>query len=854
MDPTPAIRTPDERVRVFVSSTLGELAEERAAVRDAVTSLRLTPVLFELGARPHPPRELYRAYLRHSDVFVGLYWQRYGWVAPDETVSGLEDEYRLADQLPKLLYIKEPAPDREPRLERLLADIKADDTASYRRFATPDHLRRLVADDLAVVLSERFAATASRPPAPAAAPPAPLTPLIDRDAELAAATRILRAGRRLVTVTGTGGIGKTRLAVEIARKLAADYRDGAAWVPLATVTDASRVIPTIAERLGVRVEGTREPLDALVDHLTNRQMLIMLDNLEQVADAGVDLAHLLARAPDVRLVVTSRRPLGVRGEQELQLGPLTVPAPDAAPADASATGAVQLLADRASAVRSGFALSDNNLGPVAELARRLDGIPLALELAAAQLRVFDPTALLQRLADPLELHSAATDIPERQRTLRATLDRSYDLLDDRQRRLFAHLGVFLGGATVDAVEAVSAPDVPAGVMDTLADLVRASLVTVADDTVEPRVTMLETVRSYARERLEHSGEAADLRARHFAWFCRLGRQAQPYLCGPGQRDWAARLDPDRPNLRAAIDTGFRVGRIGAVLQLVWDTFVYFYIRDAFDEPRTWITRIAETAAGLDPVDCARLDVGRAIVGDVTADVPALDAARAVLSAAGLAFEVAVTDHYRGLAHWQAGDADAAVTALDTSSRGYDALGHDWGVAITETTLGAIHAASGHPETAAGHHQRSLHHATRIDNRPLMCQARQGLALVDALTGRHANAAVHLREAVRIARDEASAAGAAACLEALAAALLDDDIRAATVALAVADDVRRRLGIPAWTATDVVVAPLIAAARARLDTYLFDDLWRDGAGDDPFELLDRELPRLHATDTAATPLS
>jgi hypothetical protein len=227
-----AIRTPDQRLRVFVSSTLAELAEERAAVRRAVSSLRLTPVLFELGARPYPPRELYRAYLAQSDIFIGLYWQRYGWIGPDMDISGLEDELRLSasTSMPRLLYVKTPAPEREPGLEAMIAGLQSDATDSYRSFRTPRELGKLVRDDLALLLSERFT-TASSSTAPAGSPsptasrdepraarslPVTSTSLIGREDDIAAVTRLLRTPEvRLVTLTGPGGIGKTRLAIAV---------------------------------------------------------------------------------------------------------------------------------------------------------------------------------------------------------------------------------------------------------------------------------------------------------------------------------------------------------------------------------------------------------------------------------------------------------------------------------------------------------------------------------------------------------------------------------------------------------------------------------------------------------------
>src|SRR2546430_2279865 len=212
--PSQVIRTPDQRVRVFVSSTLDELALERAAAREAITQLRLTPVLFELGARPYPPRELYRAYLAQSDIFLGLYWQRYGWVAPGMQASGLEDEYQLSTGKPKLIYIKTPAPAREPRLQTLLDRIRTEDIASYQKFATPEELRERIANDLALLLTERFTTPAETPVAARlAALPVPRRRLIDREQERAQAQALLQQeGVGLVTLTGPGGGGQTPMA------------------------------------------------------------------------------------------------------------------------------------------------------------------------------------------------------------------------------------------------------------------------------------------------------------------------------------------------------------------------------------------------------------------------------------------------------------------------------------------------------------------------------------------------------------------------------------------------------------------------------------------------------------------
>ena len=218
------ILTPDQRLRVFVSSTLQELAAERAAVRDAIAGLQLTPVLFELGARPHPPQALYRSYLEQSHVFVGIYGESYGWVAPGASISGIEEEYELSRGLPRLLYVKEPAPAREPRLAALLARVEADGAAAYKPYAAAAELSRLVAQDVALLLAERFHVAAE--PSPSAAPrtlPAPRTSFVGRRLELVWLEELIAGGTRLVTLTGPGGVGKTRLAVEVARRLAGAY-------------------------------------------------------------------------------------------------------------------------------------------------------------------------------------------------------------------------------------------------------------------------------------------------------------------------------------------------------------------------------------------------------------------------------------------------------------------------------------------------------------------------------------------------------------------------------------------------------------------------------------------------------
>src|SRR5512143_3817461 len=277
------IRTPDYRLRVFVSSTLKELAEERKAVRQAILKLRLAPVMFESGARPHPPQDLYKSYLAQSQIFIGIYWQSYGWIAPGTLVSGLEDEYNLSAALPSLIYIKNPAPEREPALSKLLDRIRNDNSKCYTYFSTPQELKELVQDDLALLLTEHFesATPAGQPPAettahPPTNVPVPRNLLIGREGELAkACSLLLRDDVALVTLTGAGGTGKSRLAIQIGLRLRSNFEQGVYLVPLEQIDDPSRVVPAVAEALGIReVAGGRSVAEALMEFLREQQMLL----------------------------------------------------------------------------------------------------------------------------------------------------------------------------------------------------------------------------------------------------------------------------------------------------------------------------------------------------------------------------------------------------------------------------------------------------------------------------------------------------------------------------------------------------------------------------------------------------
>lgn len=562
--------------------------------------------MFELGARPHPPRELYRAYLDQSDVFIGLYWERYGWVAPDEEVSGLEDEYNLCPaELPRLLYVKGPAENREPRLTELLDRIRHDDLAAYKYFETPKELATLVEADLATLLAERFEqsqvapstdvpANAERVVAPVRLP-VPLTDLIGREGDIDDVHRMLTAGARLITLIGPGGIGKSRLALAAGRASAPDFEDGAAFVDLQSVHDADRVLNAIAQALGVRDTGEAPLMDNLVTALNDRNMLLVIDNFEQVLDAARSLTALLAAVPGIAMLVTSRVLLRVSAEQSYDVGPL--------PEESS----VSLFTERARAVKPDFEITADNADAVSRVCATVDGMPLAIELAAARIRVLSPAELLDRLDRQLSvLVSGSRDLPERQQTLRRTIEWSAQLLEPGQDRLLARLGVFEGGFSLEAAEFVGADgtqadgdqadgdrvdsdrDAGGDVLSDLTSLVDSSLVSQSVSADRPRFTMQAIVREYARERLAESGDLALVQDAHARFFLQLCDRVEAQLKGEGQREWILRLGEERENLRGA--ERFLLGSRDwdRAAHLAFSLYLYWWVTGLLGEVRTWM--------------------------------------------------------------------------------------------------------------------------------------------------------------------------------------------------------------------------------------------------------------------------
>jgi predicted ATPase/transcriptional regulator with XRE-family HTH domain len=406
-----------------------------------------------------------------------------------------------------------------------------------------------------------------RPAGPAAVlrvPPdlrMPHTPFIGRESALARALAVLaRPGVRQVTLTGAPGAGKTRLALELAAVLAGQYRDGVVAVTLAPLTDAGLVMPAIRQALGLREAASEPALDTVAAHCAVRRLLLVLDNFEHVAAAGPEVVELLARCPELQVLATSRAPLRLRGERELEVPPLRLPTEEEEQsgdlAALRAVASIGLFVERAAAAAPGFELTAGNATAVAAICRCLDGLPLALELAAPWVRLLPPRELLARLDRRLDLLvDGPRDLPPRQRTLRAALRWSCQLLAPEQQVLLRRLSIFTGSAPLEALEVVcqAAGPLPGGALRGLAVLVDHGLVRrIADDRVEPRVTVLETVREFGRELLEEAGELAVTAGAHLDWCAHLAAEAGPALTGAEQAAWLDRLTRELDSVRAAL--------------------------------------------------------------------------------------------------------------------------------------------------------------------------------------------------------------------------------------------------------------------------------------------------------------
>ena len=779
------ILTPDQRLRVFVSSTLQELAAERAAARDAIAGLQLTPVLFELGARPHPPQELYRAYLEQSHLFVGIYGESYGWVAPGESVSGIEDEYRLSGGLPRLLYVKADAPEREPALNELLGRIRAEGSTSYKHFETAMELGELVTHDLAVLLTERFQQSPEQvegPRVPARRLPVPRTSFVGRQTELEQIASLLDSGARLVTHAGPGGIGKTRLALEAARHASDRYPDGVAFVPLDGLEDAELVPGAIAEMLDVR-EFSGDAVTALVSHLRGREMLLVLDNFEHVVAAAPAVGVLLEEAAGLAVLVTSRELLHLSGEQELQVPPLS-PENDAA----------ALFAERATSAAQAFEVAESDREVVAEICRRLDGVPLAIELAAPRMRLLTPAQLLERLSTRVSLEGPR-DAPARQRTLQAAIAWSYELLDEPERRLFERLGVFHGSFTVEAAEAVGDE---ADFLDVFSSLIDKSMIYRVPGLGETRFGMLRMIREFAVEHLAERGDLEPARERLTRHYLELALAAEEGLRTSAQRQWKRTLDLEADNLRAVLSWAVEEQASAAVTTVLRGLMLWFWFHGNLDEGRDWAERgLAFPAA---PLDRGWL---LAIHGIFAALEGEFEVAAAELAEA----ETLLAEDQRGQATVQLTLAFAsaplvgmreALARLATVLEAFEELGDLWGIGTTLHAMCRLRTVYGEYEDAGDLFERTVAAVERSGDDLGIALGLMNVARERLSAGDPAAAARIIRDCLQRMREAGMTYAGDDLLEMLAeVGHADGKSERAIEILAAADILRERIRTPLW---------------------------------------------------------
>ena len=446
--------------------------------------------------------------------------------------------------------------------------------------------------------------------------PAQPSSFVGREQEIIDVIKLLKLAR-LVSLTGPGGAGKTRLALQVAETVAGSYADGVAYVSLASTTDPARVPNTIAHAIGVSEQPNQQLVEPIGRYFRNKKTLLLLDNFEQVLESASLVSGFLAAAPDLTIMTTSREVLHLYGEHEYRVPPMDKPDQTQAASldDLSINESVNLFVQRARAVSSRFRLTGENAAAVAALCSHLDGLPLAIELAAARVKLFHPQQLLERLESRLQLLTGgASDLPARQRTLRNTLDWSYNLLDLDEQKLFARLAVFVGGRSLDAVEAVLTPGLQIEVIDGLESLLNKSLVYHEDSQDgDLRFLMLDTIHEYALERLSGSGEEQAIRDRHLDYFVKLAEEMEPGYWRHNQLLLLKRTEVEWSNLRAAFNYSMASEHFSHAARLASSLIYYFRYKDRLVEGYRWFDRVLVEKQSLSPRQQVRLLLGAAML-------------------------------------------------------------------------------------------------------------------------------------------------------------------------------------------------------------------------------------------------